>query len=93
MLVVFREGGRIFISRHPSMEQLAEINFIATLEGQEEERAMAKIVSTPFLSNEATVHAQMCIYLDFQILSIQMRPSTLNQTSSNRVLPNSTTPH
>ena len=33
---------------HFSMEQLAEINFIATLEGQEEERAMAKIVSTLF---------------------------------------------
>ena len=27
------------------MEQLAEINFIAAIEGQEEEKAMAKIVS------------------------------------------------
>ena len=36
------------ISLHFNMEQLAEINFIATLEGQEEERAMAKIISTLF---------------------------------------------
>ena len=28
-----------------TMEQLAEINFIAAIEGQEEEKAMAKIVS------------------------------------------------
>ena len=27
------------------MEQLAEINFIAAIEGQEEEKAMAKIIS------------------------------------------------
>ena len=29
------------------MEEIAEINFIATLEGQEIERTMAKIVSIP----------------------------------------------
>ena len=48
------------------MEQLAEINFIATIEGQEEERAMAKIVSSslfPFLYR-SKAHIRMCKFLD-----------------------------
>ena len=39
-------GERTPFSNHsPNMEQLAEINFLAAIEGQNMERAMARIVS------------------------------------------------
>ena len=41
-----RRGRTHFIlTRLQTMEQLAEINFLAAIEGQEAERAMARIVS------------------------------------------------
>ena len=39
-------GERMLFSNHsPNMEQLVEINFLAAIEGQNAERAMARIVS------------------------------------------------
>ena len=45
--VVLREKGCVFIlDPNLDMEQLAEINFIAAMEGQSAEHTLAKIVST-----------------------------------------------
>ena len=45
--VVLREKGRVFIpDQNFDMEQLAEINFIAAMEGQSTECTLARIVST-----------------------------------------------
>ena len=41
------------------MEQLAEINFIAAIEGQDAERAMAKIVSIAFPFLDVPIRIQM----------------------------------
>ena len=42
---------------NPKMEELTEINFIAAMEGQEAERAMAKIVS--FMPEMSKLNVQM----------------------------------
>ena len=46
------------------MEELAEINFIAAMEGQEIERMMAKMVNIIHLFSDVVFHIRMLQFLD-----------------------------